>query len=108
MENGTYLVGICQGYAETPWRNDPTKHNRQIGIARTYAGQFGEESVIERVEVSMQDSVRFAGEAEKHKGKQVMLRVLVRAKVGGKNGAFLSLFAPSYSAILPLPAASPK
>lgn len=99
---GMYVAGKCEGFESTPWRNDPNKYNHRIGISREFTGQFGAvEKKIEVIDVPQDFVSKFQAQAQQLKGQQVIIRVVAQARAGGRNGAFLSLFAPADSDLLP-------
>lgn len=99
---GVYVMGTCVGYSETPWKNDDSRMNRTIGISRTFTDKWDQTVTdIVEVEVPADGAEKFKKQAAMLKGKAVMLRVIPMAKAGGRNGAFLKLFAPKESDLLP-------
>lgn len=96
IPNGTLVIGTFKGYSERPWTNDPTKFNRRIGISTgSYTDEFGqqhENTVV--IDIQMDDAQRIQSMANDLVGKSVYVPVVFKAKVGGRSGAWESLFMP--------------
>jgi hypothetical protein len=103
MNNGHYIIGTFFGYFESEWEsaNGHKGTNRTVAlVTNTYKDQFGrDQEDITSVEVSQDHANYYKSHLEEYKGKQVMLPVVPRAKVGGKNGAWLQFFQPKESEI---------
>jgi hypothetical protein len=100
-KQGFYLFGICKGFrVDQRTADGKTYVNYRLGIARTYQGHYDEtnEEVIE-VDILQDDQANIGKVAEAYKGKPVVIEVVPRARKGGKQGAWLSLFAPKGSAL---------
>lgn len=101
MENGYYIQGILKGYIEKPWSTNPERFNRQIGIATaTYDDQWGQKQEnIVNVDVAADNSEAVRKIVNALVGKTVVLQVVPRARKGGRDGAWLSVFMPSTAVI---------
>jgi len=107
MNPGTYIVGTVKGYSEQPWENKQSGKsgmNRRLGIAtNTYEDEWGEKHQdIQNIDVQQDSVAHIAAQAEKLKGKKVMIAVVWRAKTGGRNGAWLSCFLPKDADLIAL------
>jgi len=98
MKDGTYIVGQLVGYTETPWKSNPDNFNRQLGIAETYQGRWGDERRVTAIDVQLDDVQRVKEFAEKNKGKRVSVPVIMNARAKGDR-AWLSIFMPKGAAI---------
>lgn len=101
---GVFMFGKLAGVVAEPWnRNGKSGVNYQIGISRTYQDKWGE-SKTETMQVNCAEDgfSKFQKQGDMLKGQDVYLRVVPMAKTGGKNGSWLSYFAPKESDILPV------
>jgi hypothetical protein len=100
MEKGHYIVGIYLGYKEEPWTKG-NGTNRKIGLqTNEYLDDF--EQVVKtttRVDVSPEHSNYYKSHHDELIGKLVMVPVLAKARAGGKEGAWLSLYQPKNTEI---------
>ncbi|MEJ1339151.1 MAG: hypothetical protein RPT95_13600 [Candidatus Sedimenticola sp. (ex Thyasira tokunagai)] len=101
---GTYLFGIFKGYTESDWASGGKSGvNRRFGIQTgKFEGQWGDtQEQIQSVDV-YDDTVAaaLANRAPELVGKSVRVRVVFKAKKGGKEGAWLSCFLPRDSDII--------
>lgn len=103
MKQGVFVLGKCVGFASEPWaRNGKSGVNHRIGISREYQNQWGEtETETMSVDVAQDGAEKFSKQASMLKGQPVAIRVVPIAKVGGKKGAFYTLFAPTESDLIP-------
>lgn len=94
---GTYIIGKLKGYSETEWSSKgKSGKNYRVGIVvRTYKDQFGEDQEsVQLVDISAESATRIAVACESLKGKTVQIPVVFKARVGGRDGAWLSCFMP--------------
>lgn len=101
---GQYVIGQVLGYKEEPWKNESSGRsgmNRQLAVVTNeYVDQWQEKKkTVQIVDVPQDIATSVAVEAEKLKGKTVMVRVVFRANKGGRDGAWLSCFMPKDSVI---------
>jgi len=103
-QTGLYLFGRVMGFSERPWHSDPSKLNYELGIGRDYQNEWGDASTdVTRVTVPADRVPEIKALAEKFKGKYVSVRVIVNARKGGRDGAFLSFFLPKTSDLVVQP-----
>jgi len=101
-QSGFYVCGQVVGFAERPWQSDPSKVNYEIGIGRPYTNDFGQPDVdVTRVQVPADRAAELRAVVEKLRGKFVSVRVVVNARKGGRDGAFLSVYMPRTSDLVP-------
>ncbi len=104
MNKGVYIVGTLKGYSESEWGEENGKHgvNRRIGVTiREYQNDWGEtEEVVQTIDVSEEKSRVVKEQVERMKGKLIQVAVVFKARVGGRNGAWLACFMPKESIIL--------
>ena len=95
FQNGTYCVGIMNGFVSQPWTNDPNKFNHRILLANPYLDNNGfQQTEVITIDVSADDVQRVQGLCNQLKDKQVIVLTRFDARKGGKNGAWLSRFMP--------------
>lgn len=106
---GVYVMGVCVGVVSESWaRNGKSGVNWRLGLSRTYADKWGQETTeVIQVDIAADGVEKLQRQANMLKGKACMIRVFPIAKVGGRNGAFITLFAPAESDLLPQPNAAP-
>lgn len=106
---GVFVMGICIGVVSESWqRNGRSGVNWRLGISRTYSDKWGQEMTeVTQVDVAGDAVEKIQKQAQMLKGKPVLIRVVPLAKVGGRNGAFITLFAPSDSDLILQPLAVP-
>lgn len=106
---GVYVMGSCVGVVSEAWaRNGKSGINWRLGVSRTYADKWGQETTeVIQVDIAAEGVEKLQKQALQLKGKPCMIRVFPIAKVGGRNGAFFTLFAPAESDLLPQPGAAP-
>jgi hypothetical protein len=103
MKQGFFVLGKCVGFAAEQWaRNGKSGTNYRLGISREYEGHFGQvETDTMQIDVAQDIAQKIEKQVAMLKGQPVAIRVIPSAKVGGKNGAWLSLFAPKDSDLIP-------
>jgi hypothetical protein len=103
---GVFVMGICRGVVSEAWeRNGRSGINWRLGIAREYQDKWGQStSDVIQVDVAANAVQKIQQQAAMLKDKPVMIRVVPMGKAGGRNGAFVTLFAPQDSDLLPQPA----
>lgn len=103
--NGHCVVGQLLGVkSKTRESGGNTYVNHDLGVlVGSYQDDYGvtHQDVL-NVSINKDDLARVSAMVEKHKEKQVIFPVLVNARVGGKNGAWLSTYLPKDAAFLPL------
>lgn len=109
IEQGIKVIGTLRGYAEIPWRNDPSKVNRKIGIAIETVDSYGcPDSINIDLDVPYGGWQKYQSQAEMLKGKVVEINIGVTAKKGGKTGAWLSYYIVSDTDIVPATSKQPQ
>ena len=106
MNNGFYIVGIFSGTNTRPWkdRQGQERYTHSLVVSRPYEDQFGNpQTEVNQVEFSTEEQQRINAESGKWAGKKVMIPVVVRARPGGRNGAWSSYYMPKDSKITVLP-----
>lgn len=94
-QEGFFISGICAGFIQKPWKNDPSKFNYSLGVARSYQDDFGmTQTETTVVSVSLEDVQVIAQQAERCRGKHITVRVVPQAR-SYKDKAFLSFFMPA-------------
>lgn len=102
MYQGFYVFGVCIGVVSEPWnRNGRSGVNNRLGVEKVYQDKYGRE-VRDLIEIDLPatEVERFRNAAQQMKGKPVFLRVQPMPKAGGRNGAFMTYFAPSDSQLV--------
>lgn len=100
---GLFIFGECKGFVSEPWeKNGRSGINNKIGIARHYETKWGEStSEVIQIDVPRDSVEKFRNQAQMLKGQYVYIRVAALPKAGGRNGAFLTYFAPKDADLLP-------
>lgn len=101
MKDGFSITGICVGYNESPWKTNPDRLNRQVGIAEEFDGRWGKDQRVIGVDVSDEDAARIREAANKLKGKRVTVHVVVNPR-GKGDKTWLSVFMPRGSDLVPV------
>lgn len=103
MNEGVYVMGTCVGFVSEPWaRNGRSGTNYRLGIARSYVDKWGNrQTEVMQIDCAADGAEKIAKQAARLKGEAVAIRVVPLAKVGGRSGAFSTLFAPKESDLVP-------
>jgi len=101
MKAGTYVTGIIKGFKSTPWKNDPTKFNHKLGlVVGSYQDEWGtDHEQLQAVDIQAADVERVRKLAADHQGTLAIVPAVFRARPGGRDGAWLSVFMPQQAEI---------
>lgn len=104
MNAGLYIVGTLKGVATKEWRKikdgkEISGENHDIGIAVSTEGKWGSQEHVYEVQCSNQNVERYREAAAGLEGKQVRIKVGVRAIGYGQGQAFEKFFALNESQI---------
>lgn len=90
--HGFSYTGIVEGYVTA---QNGQYLNRTLGLSMISKDQWGNEKrFTQNISIQEQDAVTIEQQAKALKGKICSITVVPRAKTGGKNGSWLSVFAP--------------
>ena len=105
VQNGEYVVGVLQELKTEPWRNDPSKVNHKLIVTNPYNDSYGNpQTEVKTIDVSGESLSYLNDFIAKNKGQRVMIPIRTQAKVGGRNGAWLSRYMPKETEIITLKA----
>lgn len=87
-KQGTFVIGKLKGYLEEPWKTDPTKFNRYIGVVvGTKNGGFNEgQEFIQKINVTMSEAERVVNECAALVGRDIIVEVGTASKTNTGDG----------------------